>query len=303
MLGGVRAFDLHQPSSVAEAIGLLGSRENALVLGGGAVLTFLLRERLASADHLVSLTAIATLKEITERDGAVWIGATATLREIERSPVIRERLPVLAEAVRLVGNVRVRAVATIGGHLAQADVHLDLPPVLVGLGATVTTQRPSGSRTMAVADFITGYYETALQRAEIVTGVTVPLPPPGLAGAYLKFCALSQYDWPTVGVAAFMRASDGRASDVRIVAGAVADRPLRVPAAEALLEGATLPLAAGPGDPAPTSLAQVARLYAGAADPPVDERGSAEYKRRVTEVFVRRAVIAAAERAGGGRSL
>lgn len=281
----VRAFDLHEPATADEAVGLLQRLNNSALIAGGAVLTFLLRERLAAPDHLVSLTGIPELAGIARSDGHVTIGATTTLREIERSTL----LPVLSEAAHLIGNIRVRNVATLGGHLAQADIHLDLPPVLVALGAEVDIQGPDGRRTVPVSEFFLGYYETCLEPAEMVTGVRVPDLSPDLKGVYLKYCALSQNDWPTLGVAAFMQAADGRASDVRVVAGAVSDRPLRVPEAEALLENKR---------PTASAIAEVGRRYAAAADPVGDATGSAQYKREVTAVYVRRAIEAVAQRAG-----
>lgn len=279
----MRPFDLHQPQTIEEALRLLQTHDNSMLLGGGAVLTFLLRERLAAPDHLVSLTGIAELSGITRTDGHVTIGATTILRDIEQSTLI----PVLSEAAHLVGNVRVRNVATLGGHLAQADIHLDLPPVLVALGAEVDMQGPGGRRTVPVGEFFLGYYETCLRHAEIVTGVRVPVT--DHAGIYVKYCSLSQQDWPTLGVVAFLRAADGRAQDVRVVVGAVSDRPLRVPEAEALLEGER---------PTLDIFAEVGRRYAAAADPIGDFTGSAEYKREVTAVYVRRALEAAAQRSG-----
>ncbi len=285
----MQPFDLHQPATVEEAVGLLNRYDNAMLLGGGAVLTFLLRERLATADHLISTTAIAGLAEISDETDRITIGAAATLREIERSVLVREDLPVLAEAAHLVGNVRVRNVATLGGHLAQADIHLDLPPVLIALDAEVLLRGPNDSRIVPLADFLLGYYETCLEPGEMIVGVRVPTPPAELHGIYLKYCALSQNDWPTVGVAAFLSVARGRAQQVRVVAGCVSDRPLRVNEAEALLEGE--PLRA-------STIGEVARRYAAAADPVADATGSAEYKREVTAVYVRRALAAAAERAG-----
>jgi carbon-monoxide dehydrogenase medium subunit len=282
----VRAFDLLQPSTVDEAISLLQQRgEDAQLLGGGAMLSILLRQRVIAPDCLVSLLGIPDLERIERTEDGLRLGATATLRAIESSEIVREAAPVLAEAVHLVGNVRVRNVATIGGHLAHADVHLDLPPVLTALGAGVVARGPAGERHIPIDEFFVGYYETALAAGEMIVAVELPRQPADLHGAYLKYCMLSPNDWPTVGVAAFL-AADG--SDARIVAGSVAERPLRVPRAESLLRG----------ELRRDALIEASRLYAEAADPVDDVRGSADYKRRVTAVFVRRAVEAAADRAG-----
>lgn len=286
----MRAFDLLQPSSSEEAVALLERYgDEARLLGGGAMLTVLVREGLLAARYLISVTGIPGLDGITVEDGQVTIGAASTLRTVVRSSEVRERWSVLAEAAHLVGNVRVRNVGTIGGHLAQADVHLDLPPVLVALGAAVEIRGPGGPRIVPLADFFVGYYETVLGPDEMVASVTVPVPDPNLHGVYLKYCALSPNDWPTVGVAAFMRNDGGRALDVRVVAGSVAERPLRLTEAEALLEGESI---------GAETLREMGRRYAEAADPIADATGSAEYKREVTAVYVRRAIAVAGHRAG-----
>lgn len=286
----MRAFDLLQPTTIDEAVSLLEQHgEDARLLAGGAMLAILLRERLIAPRYLISVVGIAGLAGLSEDGNGLTIGAAATLRDIEHSPILLQTWPVLAEATHLIGNVRVRNMATIGGHLAHADVHLDLPPVLVALEATADIQGPAGRRAVALRDLFVGYYETCLAPDEILTGVQVPTPPPGLQGVYLKYCSLSPNDWPTVGVAAFMKAVDGRAADVRIVVGSVSERPLRLLEAEALLEGAPLRRSA---------IAEVGQRYAEAADPLPDARGSAEYKRGVTGVFARRAIAAAAARAG-----
>jgi carbon-monoxide dehydrogenase medium subunit len=294
----MRRFDLLEPSGLDQALKLLQDYgDDARLLGGGVMLAILLRERLIAPRALVSLREIPDLDDVDASGGELRLGASATIRRIERSDAVAAGWPVLAEAARLVGNVRVRTMATIGGHLAQADPHLDLPPVLVALRARAEIARLDAAsagaavatRMVPVADVATGYYETQVAANEAVIAVEVPPAPADLRGAYLKYCSLSEADWPTVGVAAFLRNDQGRMGDVRIVAGGVAERPLEVPEAEALLEGEA---------PAAALIAEVARRYAAAADPLENARGSAEYKREMTAVFVRRAVATAAERAG-----
>lgn len=248
----------------------------------------LIRQRLIFPRYLVSVLDIPDLDAWQQDERGLHLGAATTLRTIERWPHLRQRYPVLAEAVRLVGNVRLRQVATIGGHLAHADIHLDLPPVLVALEASVSALSPRGPRVMGLQDLLVGPYQTSLAQDEMIVSVDVPPPPPGLHGVYLKYCSLSPNDWPTVGVAAFLQGADHRVSDARIVVGSVSERPLRLLEEEALLRGERLSRAA---------VAEVARRYAQAAEPLADARGSVDYQRTVTEVYVRRAVEAAAARA------
>ncbi|MBM2810139.1 MAG: carbon-monoxide dehydrogenase medium subunit [Chloroflexi bacterium] len=286
----MRAFDLLQPSTVDEAVSLLQQHgEEARLLGGGAMLSILLRQRVVAPGYLISVTGIPGLDNIEATGEKLLLGSTATLRGIERSTAVKEQAPVLAEALHLVGNVRVRNVATIGGHLAHADIHLDLPPVLTALEATVIVRSLAGERRIPIDDWFVGYYETSLASDEMIVAVEIERQPTSLHGAYLKYCSLSPNDWPTVGVAAFLSADGGTAADVRIVAGSVAERPLRVADAEALLQDRPL---------GQEAITEVGRMYADAADPLPDVRGSADYKRKVTAVFVRRAIMAAATQAG-----
>lgn len=286
-------FDLLQPSTVDEALALLATHAgDAQVIGGGAMLTVLLRERLVAPRYVISVGDIPALAAQRFVHADLEMGAACTLRAIERDPAVRQSWPILAEATHLVGNVRVRNVATIGGHLAQADPHMDLPPVLSALGARVTIRSSTNQRTLPVDELLTGYYETSLAPDELILSILVPRPPEGLHGAYLKYCALSPNDWPTVGVAAFVRLAENRLEEVRLVAGCVADRPLRLPDVEAHLIGES---------PSAALFSEAGRRYAAAAEPLADIRGSAEYKRQVTAVIVRRALEAACERARGNR--
>jgi carbon-monoxide dehydrogenase medium subunit len=286
----VRTFDLLQPTNIDEAVSLLAQHgDEARLIGGGAMLMILLRERLIDPRYLIDVLSIGGLDYISTDGDGISVGASTTLAALERSPALQEAYPVVVEAIRVVGNVRVRNVATIGGHLAQADIHLDLPPVLVALDAAVIAHGPQGERLIPVHDLVTGYYETALTPDEMIISLKLPQTPTGLRGAYLKYCSLTPNDWPTVGVAAFLDRDDARVREARIVVGSVTDRPLRLQEAEGLLLGERLNRRA---------VAEVARRYAAAAEPMSDVRGSVEYKREVTEVYVRRAVEAAATRAG-----
>jgi carbon-monoxide dehydrogenase medium subunit len=286
----MRRFDLLQPTSVDEAIALLAEHGDAArLVGGGAMLTILLRQRLIAPAYLISTLDVAGLSELQANGQGMTIGGATTLRSIERSPEAQGSYPVLVDALHKVGNVRVRNVATLGGHLAQADIHMDLPPVLIAYGAIVVARGPNGDRRIPLQDFFLGYYETALAPDELIVAVEVAPPDPGLHGVYHKFCSLSPNDWPTVGVAAFLRTEGDRVAEARVIAGSISERPLRLPEAEAGLADGPLSAAA---------IAEVGRAYMEASDPYADVRGSVEYKRRVTRVVVERAIRAAAEQAG-----
>ncbi len=286
----MRRFDLLEPTSIDEAAALLAEHgDDARLIGGGAMLSILLRQRLIAPAYLISTTSISGLNELTSNGQGVRIGGATTLRAIERSEAMQRDYPVLVDALRRVGNVRVRNVATIGGHLAQADIHLDLPPVLIAYGATVIARGLAGERRIPLEEFFVGYYETALAPDEMIVALEVAPPDPPLRGVYLKFCSLSPNDWPTVGVAVLLRPGGAGVGEARLVVGSVSDRPLRLADAEARLADGGL---------SSEVIHEVGRAYADAANPLDDVRGSVAYKRRVTGVMVERAIRAAAVQAG-----
>lgn len=279
------------PESVEQAIALLAEHGgDAKVVAGATAITIMLRQRLIAPTALVSLGRIDGLREIREDDGMLVLGALVTHREVERSALVRRRIPILAETFGLVANVRVRNVATVGGVVAEADYASDPPAALLALDAEIEARGPDGARRIAAAEFFRGFYETALRPDEIVTAVRVPVPPPGTQGAYEKFVTRSTEDRPCVGVATLVRFDGGRCADLRVAVGAAAETPRRYPELEALGRGTTLR-----GDVVPT----IAAGYASATDALDDMRGSAHYRKTIIEVWVRRGIERAAAAARG----
>src|SRR5262244_543183 len=183
----MNAFDYRAPRSLDEALAILGEYgEDARVVAGGTALVTMMRQRLVQPRCLVSLRDVPGLERI-EANGGLRLGALVTHREAEISPLVRERLPVLAETFRRVATVRIRHMATVGGALAHADPNQDPPVTLLALGARVQIRGAGGSRELPVEGFFRDYYESALASGEIVTGVTVPAPPAGSGAAFVKF--------------------------------------------------------------------------------------------------------------------
>jgi carbon-monoxide dehydrogenase medium subunit len=281
-----------RPASVAEAVAMLEEHgEDAKVVAGSTAVTIMLRQRLIEPAALVSIGRLQDdgLRAIVRSDGALRVGALVTHRQVERDPVVREAIPVLAEAFSVVANIRVRNQATVGGLVAEADYASDPPCVLLALDAVIEATGPGGSREIPISEFFQAFYTTALDPAELVTGVRVPIPPPGTAGVYHKFVTRSSEDRPCVGACALVRlAPDGTATDVQVSVGAASETPQRYPDLEVTLIGRTL------DEPA---LRAVADAYAERADPLDDLRGSAWYRREMVRVWVRRALESAAARA------
>jgi len=286
-------FDYSAPESLAGAIAELRTAgEEGKAIAGGTALTIMMMQRLVHPSRLVSLRRIPGLERIEIADGRVRIGALATHRDVETSALVRERLAVLAETFRQVATIRIRNIATVGGSLAHADPNQDPPVTLLALGASVRIAGPGGERELPLDQFFVDYYQTALRPAELVVGVDVPLPARGTGSAFLKFLPRTADDYATVAVAATVTlAPDGGCREARIGLGALGSTPLRAREAEAILQGERL------SEPLLVAAGEVAQRI---VDPIADQRGSAEYKREMARVFVRRAVSAAWERARGG---
>ena len=159
----IRSFELLQPRSLAEAAELLQKHgDDARAIGGGTTLVILMKQRALYYPYLVDLQTIPGLSDIKRETDGIRIGALTTHRMVELSPMIRQAVPVVAEAFSHIGNVRVRQTASVGGNLAHADYRLDPPPPLLVLGAEVSAFGPNGARTIPLKRFFRGMYETAL---------------------------------------------------------------------------------------------------------------------------------------------
>ena len=279
-------FELAEPRTLRDALALLDP-DDATVrpISGGTAVMLMMKAGVLRPRRLVSLRSIdGGLAGIgLDADGGLRIGAMTPLAELERSETVRKGWPVIARTLRTLSNVRVRNVATIGGHLAHGDPHQDLPPVLSALGARVAVAGPKGERTVPVERLVTGYYETVLARDELVTAVFVP-PLGKKRAAYLKCTTRSADDWPALGMAVALETEGDAIRTASIVIGAATDKPTRLLAAESALRGARADEAtlARAGDAAADELAIVG-----------DTRGSAGYKKQLARVYLRRAVRAA----------
>jgi aerobic carbon-monoxide dehydrogenase medium subunit len=263
------------PGSLAEALALRAEHgEEATVLAGGTFLGILMNQGFLSPSAFLSLGRVGELGAIAVDGGRLRLGAMATHAAVERSAEVRARWPVLARAFGLVASLRVRNQATVGGVLADADYASDPPSVLAALGAQVVLRSAAGERSVAVEELILGYYETCIAPDELLVEVVVP-PAPARA-VYRKFRSRSTEDRPCVAVAATL--DGGR---LRVVVGAVAEVPQQFPDVCALADGRPLE---------PALREEIARRYAERIEPMSDSRGSAEYRRRVTRVEVRRAL-------------
>jgi carbon-monoxide dehydrogenase medium subunit len=276
-------FDIAEPTTLEDATDLLASGgDEVRVLGGGTALMLMTKYGFLRPRRLVSLRRVyPELRGISGDGDEIRIGAMTTLRDLERSDLIRSTLPALGEALGSLANVRIRNVATIGGHLAHADPHMDLPPVLIVLDARVRVVGRGGAQWISVEDLIVGYYETSLAADEIIVEVAIPEQPANHRSTYTKFTALSQDDWPTLGVAVGGSTRSGRMVETRAAVSAIGERPLRLTLVEQLLEEES---------PSTGLFRQAAQVAADAVDPSEDRNGSAAYKREMIRVHMFRAL-------------
>ena len=282
-------FTYLEPSSLEEALALLARYgSEAKLIAGGTGLVNLMKQRLVRPTYVIGLRALRPLTGIAE-NGGLSIGALATIQSLAISRAVRDNAPLLAEACQHVATVRVRSMATLGGAVAHADPNLDTPPALIALDAQIVVRSQGGQRKIAADQFFTGYYETVLEPDEIVAEILVPKQPAGSGMAFLKFLPATQDDYATVSVAARITLdAKGCVADARVALGAAAMVPVRAKSVEAALSGRVAD---------EKTFGDAASSVLGAIDPIADFRGSAEYKRKMALVHVRRALIAAASRA------
>jgi aerobic carbon-monoxide dehydrogenase medium subunit len=287
-------FELLEPSSLQKAVGLLDPADpDVRAAGGCTALMLMMKAGVLQPRRLVSLRRIeARYFTIEAEPACVRLGAQVTLSQLEHSGTIRQSLPVIAHTLRTLANVRVRNVATVGGNLAHADPHMDLPPLLLALDASVHVLGPSGSRTLAIDQLISGYMETTLAGDELIAEVRIPTRHAAHA-AYRKITTRSADDWPALGIAAALDlADDGSVRSARVVVSAAVDRPTRLASVEALLRGAMLD---------ESTLRRAGDAAAAEAKPIGDQHGTAAYKRELLRVHMARTLRCAGERTSAAR--
>lgn len=279
----LRKFSIHQPKSVGEASQMLAQYgEKGRLYAGGTELLLAMKHDLLRYEHLVDVKTIPDLNKIELKSGALMIGGSATHRAIERSALVKQSLPVLAEMENQVANIRVRACGTLGGNLCFAEPHSDPATLLTALGAKAHVQGKAGARTVALDKLITGAYETSLASDELLVGVEIPVLTKTQRAAYLKFQLKER---PTLGLALLLELDGDNIKKACAVVGSVSAAPTQSDKANGLLTGTKAQVEKQLGDAAET-LSQ-------AADPVDDLEGGADYKRHLIGVFLRRAFIKA----------
>ncbi len=271
--------DYEAPGTVAEALDLLAEHgDEASVLAGGQSLIPLLALRLAQPAVLIDINGVEGLSGVSVTDGWVTIGATTREYMAEESATIAESVPLLAAALPLIGHEAIRSRGTVGGSLAHADPAAELPAVARALNAEFVVRGPSGERIVPAAEWFEGYLTTSRGPDELLTEVRFPVARPG-TGTSFQEVARRHGDFAMVGLATSVTLNVGTITDARLAFAGVSDVPARATAAEELLEGER---------PTAELFDEAARVAAADIDPPSDLHGSAEYRKKVAAVLVRR---------------
>ena len=283
-------FDYHRARSLSDAQRLLAAHPGAKLLAGGHSLIPLMKLRLAAPPALVDIGRIPELRGISRSADTIRIGALTTHAEIAASAELQKSAAALSEAAGLVGDPAVRSRGTIGGNIAHADPASDLPTVLVALDARIVAIGPAGERTIPADGFFSGIMSTALADNEVVTAIVVPSSARGQGSAYVKFShPASRY--AVIGVAASVTVAGNVCSTARVALGGLLPHASRAAAVEKALTG----------KPLDTSAVANAAAQAGSDlgdDVTGDIFASAAYRKAVAPVYVKRAIAAAAARAG-----
>jgi aerobic carbon-monoxide dehydrogenase medium subunit len=283
-------FELAEPTTLASAVRLLDPDDETIrPVAGGTALMLMMKAGVFRPAKLVSLRKIESkYAAITADARGLTIGAMATLSDLEHSADVCAHTPLITKTLLTLSNVRVRNVATVGGALAHGDPHMDLPPVLIALDASLTVVGPKGERSLPVEDLFTGYYETVLALNELIAFVQVPAQK-GKQAAYMKVTTGAVDDWPALGIAVAIVSDADAIQSARVVASAATEKATRLTSAEAVLKGNRID----------------DKLLRRAADAAVEEvdfvsdvRGSAPYKRELMRVYVQRAVRTALDESG-----
>jgi len=281
------AFDYHAPRSVGEAIALLGSLGvDAKILAGGHSLLPMMKLRFAQPAHLIDINRIPELRGICEDGAEIVIGAMTVENELIRSPLLQARVPLLADAPKMIADPQVRNRGTLGGDIAHGDPGNDHPAISLALDATFVLQGPNGTRKVKADDFFHGTYLTALAEDELLVAIRVPAFAAGTGWAYEKLKRKTG-DWATAGAAVVLRMNAGVVSHVRIALTNVAPMAIRAKDAEAALIGKPI------ND---STLAAAAQAAMAVCNPAEDLRGDIAYKTAMAGQMVKRALLAAVAR-------
>ena len=280
-------FSLHRPKTLRDALELMRELQDVKPVAGGTDLLLLLRDGTCKAKHLVDLSLIEELRYIREGDGEICIGATTTHNQLQRSMLIAEKSPALREACACIGSVQIRNLGTVGGNLCNASPAADTAPPLLALNAAVEIASHAGSRSIPLIELFAGPKLNSLRPYELLTEIKFPVPPKGAGMSFQRLGRRKGCTLSVVNAAAYLELEDDICRQVRLSLGAVAPTLLRIRDVEEMLRGQRL---------SQQLIEEVASACYKVVSPVDDVRASAEYRREMSCVLMRRALNEAWDR-------
>jgi len=275
-----KPFEYHQPETVEEATKLLAELEDTKVLAGGTDLIPKMKQRLLEPKNIINLKKIKPLEGIKETDKGIWIGAATKLRAIERSELVKEKIPLQYLATKTIGSVQIRNMGTLAGNVCNASPAADGALGLVAQDATVHIAGSKGTRDVPVTDFFTGPGASVLSKDEIVTGFTVPVMDKDTGYHFISIGRMA-LDISTISIAATITKKEGKVAKATVALGSVAPTPLRLPEVEAYLKGKTL---------SDDVIWEAAQMVSDGIKPITDVRASAEYRKEAAKGMAMEAI-------------
>lgn len=282
-----KPFNYHQPETIEEAVKLLDKLDNARVLAGGTDLIPKMKQRLFEPTDVINLKKIPELVGIKETDDGIWIGAATKLREIEKSELVQEKIPLQYLCTKTIGSVQIRNMGTLGGNVCNASPAADGALGLVTLNAVAHISGVKGTRDVPVEEFFKGPGASVLKKDEIVTGFTVPVPEKGTGYHFITIGRMA-LDISTISIAVTVTIEEGKVKASRIALGSVAPVPLRLPAVDKYLVGKEL---------TDELIVKAAKKVSKSIKPIDDIRATAEYRREAAKGMAMEAYKMAKEKA------
>jgi carbon-monoxide dehydrogenase medium subunit len=284
-------FSYHDPRTTADVVGLLGSLDNAKLLAGGQSLMPMLNMRFVLPDHVIDLNRVDGLSYIRDNNGALEIGAMTRQRDIEFSDLVRERCPLMHEAIRHVGHRQTRNRGTLGGSLCHLDPAAELVSVAATLDAKVAVAGKNGARSIDFAAFPVAYMTPAIELEELVTGVTFPCWPAGHGYAFVEF-SRRHGDFAIVSAAVLIEETNGKVTRASVTLGGMGPAPVRATEVERALIGEVIE------EKRMREICETLRKL----DAIEDIHAPASYRQQLATVLPRRALMKAHERIVGGHA-
>ena len=278
----MKSFDYIRPGNMQDAVAALQANDEPVLLAGGTDLLIGMKTNAVKPKCLIDLKSIPDLEGIEYNNG-FKIGALTTVRDVEISPLIRQKIPSLSAAAGTLGSIQIRNRATVGGNLCHGSPAADMAAILLAMNCEVEIATGNGARTIGLDQFFTGPNSTVLNRNEVLSQIIIPQEIEQFKGIYLKHGPRKAMDIGIVNIAILLDADagSGLCNQIMIALGAVAPRPIRAKKAEALLNGNKLK---------PETIQKAAEAAAGEATPITDFRASAGYRKDLVENLVARGI-------------